>query len=113
MPDENCLLLGMVDADEYRLKRGQEGRDKTRVDAMRSRFPNTIVYTLDDKHAEVQVRWERVKSSLRRIETPLPFHIQANINDSRRLFTTIKSKIGFSKRFKLVILDYFFSPVMP
>ena len=114
MQTEKYLLLGMVDAVEYRIKRGQEGRDKTRVESLRAVNPGVEVYSLDDKHSEVQIRLERLpNNSLREDRTPLPFHMQASFADPRRMFKTLEAKFeGIAPiKFLKVILDYFFSPV--
>ena len=107
------LLLGMVRAEETRTnKMGQEGRDRTRCNAME--FIGWDVYTADDKHPETQKRmerkWYQKSSKLVHVRTPLPKHCETNFAMPRYFFTDIRTRFGADIQFATIILDYFFSP---
>ena len=102
----------MVKAEEFRTNvMGQEGRDRTRIDAMEKLGWN--VYTSDDKHPQAQKRLERVaykkSTKLVRIETELPQHCDTNFA-MRGFFTDIRTRFGTNIKFDAIALDYFFSP---
>lgn len=98
----NVLLLGMVFAHKALCpKRGQEFRDRVRCEALANLGYN--VYTMDDKHDD----------------SGIEEHVRANFADTRRMLNSMKKKWGdegsdgtISVKFKHIILDYFFSPVM-
>jgi len=91
-----ALLLGVVYANEYTPKRGQEYRDRVRCEAMEC--IGYEVYTLDDKHEETR-------------ESVPGRHCKANFSDARRMAMCIRQVWGYALSFDVIILDYFFSPV--
>ena len=108
-----CLLLAMVYAEEYRTSvMGQEGRDRTRIDAMVQLGYN--IYTADNKHPQLQKRLYREphKKSTRLVEvlTPLLRHCDTDFA-GRGFFRDLRARFGLGIQFDQVILDYFFSPI--
>ena len=109
---KKVLLLGMVKAEEFRTNvMGQEGRDRTRIDAMEKLGWN--VYTADDKHPQTQKRLNRVRhkksTKLIKYETELPQHCDTNFA-MRGFFNDIRTRFVPNIKFSTIVLDYFFSP---
>ena len=103
----------MVRAEEFRTTiMGQEGRDRTRCDAME--LLGWDIFTADNKHSEIQRRKERVphKKSTKLIEllTDLPKHCDTNFAIPRFFFTNLRSRFGATIRVQLIVVDYFFCP---
>lgn len=110
---KKVLLLGMVKAEEYRTNvMGQEGRDRTRIDAMEKQ--RWDAFTADNKHPQIQKRLERVKTKnstkLVSLDTNLPQHCDTDFAN-KRFFTDLRTRFGPKIKFDTVILDYFFSPM--
>jgi hypothetical protein len=76
------LLLGMVYSGETEPKRGQEYRDRVRINALEK--TGVMVYTLDDKHSENQAKSGR--------------HWQTNFSDSRRMLQSMRQVWGMVPR---------------
>eukprot|EP01038_Epipyxis_sp_PR26KG_P005631 gene5631-7777_t len=98
MTEKRALLLGMVFAEEFSPKRGQEYRDRVRCEALEKLGYN--VKTLDNKHTI-----EKAKVGC---------HCNASFTDVRRMLRSINDawgENGEKVQFDEIILDYFFSPV--
>jgi len=93
-----ALLLGMVYSTEVIPKCGQEYRDRVRCDALEKHYE---VYTLDDKHDSKDIN-----------ECKMGRHCTANFCDTRRMSKSIQETWGNSIQFDVIVLDYFFSPVI-
>lgn len=108
------LCLGMVYSDEFSANRGQEFRDRVRLEFLeslgytsRSHYQLTTcllahsvgydAYSLDDKHDE-------------NYRCIIGKHCQANFADTRRMHMSINTAWGDNVSFDYIILDYFFSP---
>jgi hypothetical protein len=93
---KKALLLGMVYSKESEPKRGQEYRDRVRCEAL-ERHGGYEVFSLDNKHNEEGLDGK---------------HCRANFADPRRMAKSIYDSFGENIAFDIVILDYFFCPVI-
>ena len=101
---ENCLFLGMALTDYERNKLiykrkgnrvyGQSRRDYIRIKKF-SKIFSMKCFTIDNKHDDL-----------------LNKHVFANFNDPRRLDKRIDNIFQDYPIFKMIFLDYFFSPVL-
>jgi len=102
-----ALCMGMVYSKEYRFNvMGQMGRDRVRCEGMEA--DGWDVYTIDNKHPEIMTRLDRVKGRLVESQDHLAKHCNSDFC-GRLFFRDLRTRFGASV-FKVIILDYFFSP---